>query len=385
MEADRTCEEASLGLRPASEMRVAIVHYWLVGMRGGERVLEALCRLFPHADIFTHAYAPERISDVIRGHRVQTTFVDRLPWARRLHQLYLPLMPRALEALDLTQYDLVLSSESGPAKGVIAAPEALHVCYVHSPMRYLWDQFHVYRDQASPIQRLAMDLFFPALRIWDHASAARVDAFVANSAFVGRRIDKYYRRPSRVVYPPVAVNDFAPVPLEEREAHYLLAGELVSYKRPELAVQAAAQLGRRLVVVGEGSALPALRRQASADTTFLGRVPFEQLRWQLGHCRALLFPGTEDFGILPVEAQACGTPVIAHRSGGARETVLEGRSGMFFEAADATSLASAIERFEAASLLAPEAIAQHAARFDEGHFRAGIAEVLAEHGVGVEA
>jgi hypothetical protein len=192
-------------------MRVAIIHYWLVGMRGGEKVLEALCDMFPQADIFTHVYVPEAVSEKIRRHKVTTTFINALPGARRLYKRYLPLMPLALEQLDLRGYDLVLSSESGPAKGVIAPPSARHLCYCHSPMRYLWNMFHDYRTKSGPLTRLVMPYLAHRLRLWDTISAGRVDHYVANSATVQERILRYYRRSAEVVWPPVDVEAFRPV------------------------------------------------------------------------------------------------------------------------------------------------------------------------------
>lgn len=190
-------------------MKVAIVHYWLVGMRGGEKVIEEFCKLYPDADIFTHAAIPENLSDTIRRHKITETFIARLPGGRKHYQKYLPLMPHALEALDLTGYDLVISSESGPAKGIITHPDALHICYCHSPMRYIWDQYHIYRAEAGRLTRLMMPWLAHKLRIWDMASAARVDHFVANSGFIARRIAKSWRRKAAVIYPPVDVSAFS--------------------------------------------------------------------------------------------------------------------------------------------------------------------------------
>ncbi|MEM8842496.1 MAG: glycosyltransferase, partial [Pseudomonadota bacterium] len=229
-------------------LNVAIVHYWLVGMRGGEKVLEALCEMFPQATIYTHALDRDRISPALLKHKIVLTRVGRLPFATRLYQSYLPFMPRALEEIDLSGYDLVLSSESGPAKGVIAPPGVPHLCYCHSPMRYIWDQYHVYRDGAGALTRLVMPHLAHRLRMWDVTSAARVDDFVANSAHVAKRIEAYWRRTATVVHPPVDLPaEFAPQPPGD---FYLLAGELASYKRPDLAVAAFTRMGKKLVIVG---------------------------------------------------------------------------------------------------------------------------------------
>ena len=312
--------------------RVALVHYWLVGMRGGEKVLEALCRMFPDADIFTHVYDPNAMSATINAHRVIETAVGRLPMAKRLYQSYLPFMPRALEQLDLTGYDLVISSEAGPAKGVIVSPDAYHLCYCHSPMRYLWDQYHIYRENAGLLSRTMMPLLSHNLRMWDVTSAARVDAFAANSHHVANRIRKYWRRESEVVHPPVDVDAFAPAPEAEIGDYYLWAGELAPYKRPDLAVEAFRKLGLPLLVIGGSEKQRArLAKTAPDNVTFMGKVPFDTLKHHLARCKALVFPGEEDFGIVPVEAMASGRPVIAYGRGGALDTVVDGRTGMLFK------------------------------------------------------
>jgi glycosyltransferase involved in cell wall biosynthesis len=366
--------------------RVALIHYWLVGMRGGEKVLEALCRMFPGADIFTHVHVPGRISETINAHRIRTTSVARLPFAPRLYQKYLPFMPRALEELDLSGYDLVISSEAGPAKGVIPPPDAPHLCYCHSPMRYLWDQYHTYRHTAGPLARAMMPGLSHRLRAWDATSAARVDGFAANSSHVAARIRKYWRREADIVHPPVAVDRFQPVVPAERGDFYLWAGELAPYKRPDLAIEAFRRLGRPLVVIGGPEKL---RRKLAAgapeNIRFLGNVPFDTLREYLARSRALIFPGEEDFGIVPVEAMASGRPVIAFGRGGALDTVVEGETGLFFHDQSAEGLAEAVERFEASGIeqADPLRIATHARGFDEAAFRRGIAASLARLGVGV--
>jgi glycosyltransferase involved in cell wall biosynthesis len=358
--------------------RVALVHYWLVGMRGGEKVLEAICRMFPQADIFTHVADLPSLSDRLRRHPIHETWIAGLPAARRLYQAYLPLMPRALEALDLSGYDLVISSEAGPAKGVIAPPDAFHLCYCHSPMRYLWDQYHTYRAGTGPAQRAAMSVFAHGLRQWDVTSAARVDAFAANSAHVAARIDKYWRRPATVVHPPVAVEDFAPVPGGPAE-FYLWAGELAPYKRPDLAIEAFRRLGLPLVVIGgPDKTVAALKATAPANVTFLGKAPFPVLKDHLARCRALVFPGEEDFGIVPVEAMASGRPVIAYGRGGALDTVIDGQTGLLFPAQSVEALVDAVERFEAGRLwqVKAAALTAHAQRFSEAAFQDGIRAML---------
>lgn len=327
-------------------MRVAIVHYWLVGMGGGEKVLEAICRLYPQADIYTHALRPEAISDAIRSHRIRTTFINRLPLASRFYQTYLPLMPRALEQLDLTGYDLVISSESGPAKGVVTRADAAHVCYCHTPMRYLWDYWPQYLAGASLPKRIGMRFFLPYLRRWDVLSAFRVDKFIANSRTVARRIAKHWRREAAVVYPPVNISGF-PVRTRPGGKYYICAGRLTPYKRVDLAIRACVRLGRKLLVVGDGEDMARLRALADGNVTFAGRLDESGLLDALAEARALIFPGEEDFGIVPVEAMASGLPVIAYGRGGATETVLHGSTGLFFEKQDTDSLCGAIMEFEA--------------------------------------
>lgn len=350
-------------------MKVALVHYWLVGMRGGEKVLEAMCRLWPDADIYAHVYDPGAVSETIRSHRVRTTFIQRLPAARRLYKTYLPLMPYALEALDLSAYDLVISSESGPAKGVVVRPDALHICYCHTPMRYVWDQMNAYRSEAGVIKRLSMTAFIPGLRQWDFLSAARVDRFVANSSFVRKRIEKYYRREATVIHPPVAAGNFSLAPATGD--YYLAVGQLVRYKRFDLAVAALTALGRRLIVAGTGEEEKRLRKIAGPNVEFVGWQTDEKLAELMSNCRALVFPGEEDFGIIPVEAMAAGRPVIAYGSGGVLETVLDNKTGLFFGNPSVESLSSAILRFEeTAARFDPVEIRRHALTFDTAVFQA---------------
>jgi glycosyltransferase involved in cell wall biosynthesis len=356
-------------------MKVAIVHYWLVGMRGGEKVVEALCEMFPQADIFTHVYVPDAVSETIRGHRVTTSFINRLPAAPRLYKRYLPLMPLALEQLDLRGYDLVISSESGPAKGVIPPPSARHLCYCHSPMRYLWNMFHEYREQSGRLTRLAMPPLAHYLRQWDTVSATRVDRYVANSNAVAGRIRRYYGRGAEVVWPPVDTRAFHHVDADERGDYMLMVGELVSYKRPELAVEAFNRMGRKLVVIGGGEMLNRIRRLAGPTVTVLGPQPFAELQRHYARCQALIFPGEEDFGIVPVEAMASGRPVIAYGRGGATETVVPNLSGILFDEQSIDALVNAVEGFRDGDF-DPAAIAAHAGKFSRDVFLAGMHEQI---------
>lgn len=325
-------------------LKVAIVHYWLLNMRGGEKVVEALCELFPDAHIYTHVFDPDGVSPLIAARLVHTTFIQKLPFARSWYKKYLPLMPLALEQLDLTGYDLVISSESGPAKGVITRPDSLHICYCHTPMRYLWDQYYLYRKNAGWLAQLLMPLLIHQLRIWDVTSAARVDHFIANSTAVSARIRKFYRRESIRIAPPCDVDAFEVSSCSG--GFYLYVGQLVAYKRPDLAVRAFSKMSKPLVVVGEGEELERLKEIAGSSIRFVGRATFSDLKNLYSQCRALIFPGEEDFGIVPVEAMASGRPVIAYNRGGALDTVVDGVTGMFFTEQSTDSLIGAIEQFE---------------------------------------
>jgi len=356
-------------------MKVALVHYWLVGMRGGEKVLEALCDLFPHADIFTHVYDPDAISDTITKHTIRTTFIQRLPFSKRLYKKYLPLMPLALEQLDLTGYDLVISSESGPAKGVITHPSAKHICYCHTPMRYLWDMYHRYRKEAGHVTSLLMPFFSHYLRLWDQTSASRVEHFIANSSHVAARIKKYYRREAQVIHPPVNTDDFYQV--NETGEYYLFVGQLVGYKRAELAIQAFNVLKKPLVVIGEGEQYKKLQAMAGSNITLMGQQPFSVLQDYYARCKALIFPGEEDFGIIPVEAMASGRPVIAYKKGGALETVVDGKTGIFFDEQSVDALIDAVIRFEKIKHeFCPETIVSYAKKFDAKIFKKNILDFI---------
>jgi glycosyltransferase involved in cell wall biosynthesis len=348
-------------------MKVAIIHYWLVGMRGGEKVVEALCEMYPQADIFTHVYVPEMVSDRIKQHKIIPSFINSLPRASSMYKTYLPLMPIALEQLDLRGYDLVISSESGPAKGVIPPADALHVCYCHTPMRYIWNMYHDYRKSAGRIARFMMPPLSHYLRMWDVTSAKRVDSFVANSATVAKRIHRYYGAKSVVIHPPVDIDAFSIAAASELEDSFLMAGELVSYKRPDLAVRAFNEMKLKLVVIGGGEMLDEIRRIAGPTVSVLGSQPFDVLRQHYAKCRALIFPGEEDFGMVPVEAMASGRPVVAFARGGAVETVADGVSGLFFAEQTVEAISSAVKRLANIEINS-EKIVAHARQFDRDQF-----------------
>jgi glycosyltransferase involved in cell wall biosynthesis len=360
-------------------VRVALIHYWLINTRGGEKTLKAIGELFPDADIFAHVIDPEVAAREFSGHKTFSTFISRLPYSRKLYQKYLPLMPMALEQLNLSQYDLVISSESGPAKGVIVAPHATHICYCHSPMRYVWDRYHEYSKHAGWLTRLAMGPLIHQIRIWDQVSAQRVDDYVANSKFVASRIHKYYRRESTVIHPPVAVNEFAVS--NQADDFYLSVGQLVAYKRPDLLVESFNASGRNLVIIGEGEWFSRLKAVAKPNIKLLGYQPAQTIREYYGRCKALVFPGTEDFGIVPVEAMASGKPVVAFGYGGALETVIDGLSGILFSEQSAAALNAAIAEFETIQGHFDAAvIRKHAERFSteifKAKFKAHVDEIL---------
>lgn len=370
-------------------MKTGLLHYWLTNQRGGEKVLSALGEMLPDADILTHAYRPsafgEDSRDRLWGHRVKESLIARLPFGRRHPQAYLPLMPAATCALDLDGYELLVSSESGPIKGIRKPAGARHICYCHTPMRYLWDLHRAYYRSAGLGGKLAMTLFTRYLRREDLKSAETVDVFVANSAFVAERIRRLYGRGSTVVHPPVDVGFFsgaADVPQAcpfEPKSYYLYAGELRDYKRPDLAVEACLRMNRRLVVVGNGRMREALARRAGGrgSVVFLGRVSDQALHGLYGNARALLFPGVEDFGIVPVESQAAGTPVIACGQGGALETVTEGETGLFFPEGSLEALCAALETFEARAW-DPAVCRRRAQRFSKDAFVRNMRTVLAD-------
>ena len=339
-------------------------------MRGGEKVVEALCRLLPDADVFTLFYDPERVSPLIRSRRVTPSFLNPL---RRHYRSLLPLMPIALESLDLRGYDLVISSESGPAKGVILSSQTRHLCYCHTPMRYLWDLYPAYLHEwtRSSVKRALMAPLANYLRLWDYASAARVDEFVANSGNVQRRIEKIYRRVSQVIHPPVAVESFYYEPPQD---YFLIVSELVAYKQIDYAVHCFARSGRKLRIAGDGPEYKQLRRVAGPTVEFCGRVPGDQLRTLYAQCRAFLMPGEEDFGITAVEALASGKPVIAYGRGGVLESVPPA-GGVLYPEATVKSLDEAIGRLEQMDIDSA-ALQAWAAQFSETAFARKMTAVL---------
>jgi glycosyltransferase involved in cell wall biosynthesis len=369
-----------------ASLRVAITHYWFNGYGGGERVVEALAEIFPQADFFSLIAAKEHALPALRGRRLTTSFVGRIPGAKRWHRHFLPLYPIALEQFDLSAYDLVISSESGPAKGVITSPQTCHICYCHSPMRYIWDLYHESRKSMNPVTRAIFSATAHYMRLWDFSTAARVDHFVANSRYIAARIRKCYRRESAVIHPPA--NWTAGYISQKIDDYYLVVSRLVPYKRVDLAIEACNQLQRRLRIVGTGSEYKRLRKMAGPTVEFIGRLDEHSLQESYANCRALLFPGEEDFGIVPVEAQVHGRPVIAYGQGGVLETVIgeyaddgdaASSTGVFFQRPSSESLCEAIRRFERIEKqLRPEFIRASVERFGLERFKAEFAAFAAD-------
>ncbi len=355
-------------------LRVALIHDWLTGMRGGEKVLAALEGIFPNADIFTLFYQPDRISEQINSHRVIVSPLNRWPGVRRYYRNLLPLMPRAIESFDLRGYDLVISSSHAVAKGARVPAGVPHICYCHTPMRYLWAASSDYFQfgLGSIVKKPLLAAVTPWLRRWDVRASQGVTQFLANSENVRGRIRDAYGRDALVVYPPVDADFFTPDPAgRSAEDYYLVVSALEPYKRIDLALRAMQRLGRRLIVAGRGTQSGALQRIAGRDVEFTGWVDDQRLRQLYRGCRALLFPGLEDFGMCPVEAQACGRPVIAYRRGGALESVNEGITGLFFAEQTAQALVDAVAAFEKLPL-DPAAARRNSLRFSLSHFQAGI-------------
>ncbi|TVO57616.1 glycosyltransferase family 4 protein [Denitromonas halophila] len=365
----------------ATPRRVAVVHDWLTVYAGAEKVLEQIFEIWPEADLFSLIdYLPADLRHCVKGKRATTTFIQRLPKATTKYRSYLPLMPMAIEQLDLSAYDLVVSSSHAVAKGVITGPDQLHVSYVHSPIRYAWDLQHQYLAEAGLVKGLKGAIaraILHYIRMWDLRTSNGVDAFVANSGFIARRIYKAYRRDSVVIHPPVDVARFAM--RVEKESFYFTASRMVPYKKIPLIVEAFAGMpDKQLIVVGEGPEFEKAKAVATSNVQLLGYQSTEVLIDHMQRARAFVFAAEEDFGITPVEAQACGTPVIAYGKGGALETVrAEGdaavRTGLFFHEQTVEAIRGAVARFESAdNAIRPEACRANAERFSPEHFRVSL-------------
>ncbi|MEK6757412.1 MAG: glycosyltransferase [Bacteroidota bacterium] len=361
-------------------MNVALVHDWLTGMRGGEKVLEVLCEIYPQAPLYTLLHNKGALSSTIERMDIRTSFIDRLPFKAEKYRNYLPLFPRAIESFDFSTYHLLLSTSHCVAKGAIPSKGALHICYCHTPMRYVWEMYDEYfgKGRAGLPTRAAMSFYAPRLRRWDVTSSDRVHHFIANSRNVAQRIQRTYQRSADIIHAPVDTTLFT---LSERdEGYYLIVSALVPYKRVDLAIEVFNRLGERLLIVGKGPDLQKLKTLASKNIEFLGWQSDDELAKLYAGCRALIFPGIEDFGIVPLEAMASGKPVIAFGRGGALETVVEGSersTGIFFYDHTLEALTEALHKF-GRSRFDPRAIRAHAEQFDRSKFKVKLQQYIQE-------
>lgn len=356
-------------------MNVALVHDWLTNMGGAERVVINFKQIYKNAPIYTTIYNPDNLDDELKNIDVRTSFLQNKKKAKINHQRYFPYMPMAFESFDLNEYEVVLSSSSSCAKGVITNPNTMHICYCHSPMRYGWEFYYEYADKSDmkKIKKDSLKYFMNYMKIWDQVSSNRVDYFIANSENVAKRIWKHYRRESVVIHPPVRCKLFNIS--ESNEDYFLIVSRLVEYKRVDLAVKAFNELGLPLIIIGSGSELDNLKTIAKDNIRFLGRQPDEVIKDYYSKCRAFIFPGEEDFGITPLEAQASGRPVIAYGKGGALETVVDGKTGVFFNEQTVESIKEAIKKFQMMNFDKSQ-IRKHAMKFDEEIFKEKISSYV---------
>ena len=368
-------------------MKVAVVCDWLVTYAGAEKVLEQILRIFPEADLFAVVdFIPEGQRDFILNKTVTTTFIQKMPKAEKKYRNYLPFMPLAIEQLDVSGYDVIISSSHCVAKGILTGPDQIHISYVHSPIRYAWDLQHQYLRESgltkgfkSKIARMILHY----MRIWDVRTANGVDYFIANSHFIARRIWKCYRRKAKVIYPPVDVEKF--VPTDQKEDFYLTASRMVPYKKMDLIVEAFSKMpDKKLVVIGKGPDFEKIKKSAASNVQMLGYQPDEVLKDYMQRAKAFVFAAEEDFGIIPVEAQACGTPVIAFGKGGSLETVVgygeeENPTGVFFEEQTVSSLINAVKRFEEVrEYISPKNCRKNAEKFSVSTFRENMEQYVKE-------
>lgn len=358
-------------------MKIALVHDYLVQYGGAERVLECFTELFPYAPIYTLVYDQEAMHGVFADKDIRTSFIQKIPFARKKHRLFPQLMPMAIEQFDFSKYDIVLSDSSSYAKGIITGPETLHISYIHTPMRYAWDD----------CQKYTSDFYFPALikklvpfvmnyiRVWDRVSIERVDKIIANSNFVARRIKKYYKKDSLVIHPPVNINQF--YLSQKREDYFLMVGRLLAYKRHDIAIEAFNRLGLKLKIIGRGPELKKLQKMAKPNIEFLERVEDNKLADYYAKCQAFIFPQEEDFGIVAMEALAAGRPVIAFNGGDIPEHLEEGKTGLFFKNQSSQDIMAAVQRFKSLTF-DPAYIRKQAEKFDREVFKAKILKYVTE-------
>lgn len=356
-------------------MKVAIIHYWFISRRGGEKVVESILKLYPNADIYTLFYDKEQYGNYLDNHKVYTSKYN-IPFLRKHYQKIFPLYPNAIKSLKLKEdYDLIISSESGPAKGIVVNNEAKHICYIHTPMRYCWGYTDEYLKSMNPFLRPIVNYLFQKLRSWDKTTINNVDLYIANSQNVKNRVKKFYNRNTDIVYPPIAENLFSkPLNLINEKKHYLSFGAVTPYKKIDLLVNSFNENGKKLIIIGEGSEKNKLQRIANKNIIFKGFLKDDELHEYVVNSRALLFPGEEDFGMIPLEVMSQGIPVIAYKKGGALETVIESKnisksSGIFFKDQTLESLNKAILKFEEnEKQFDPNWIRNHAKKFRESIF-----------------
>ena len=357
-------------------MKVAIVHDWLTSFGGAERVVLELLQIFPNADLYTLVYRRETMDQYFGKYTVRTTFIQKMPGGVKHYRAFLPLMPAAFEDLDMRSYDLVLSSSSSCAKGVITRPDAIHICYCHTPMRYAWDMYGEYVSAKSFWKRTLIAVLMKNIRLWDRVSADRVNYFVSNSNYVAKRIKAHYQKEAKTIYPPVLTDFYQPSDVAP-DNYYLIVSRLVSYKKVDLAVQVFNQLSLPLIIVGSGPEEKRLKKLAFSNITFKGNLSDEEIRLLYQRCRALVFGADEDFGIVPVEVQACGRPVIAYKKGGVLETVVDQKTGILYSEQTVDSLKSAVLQMENEWQSFQETeIRKNAEKFSASRFRQEIVSFL---------
>ena len=360
-------------------MRIAFVHDYLVQYGGAERVLECLSEIYPYAPIYTILYNREAMHGVFESKRVRTSFLQRFPFAKKWHRVFPLFMPLAVEQFDFSKYDIVVSDSASYAKGVITNPATLHICYMHTPMRYAWDDCQKYtRDFYFPrfVKRL-IPFAMNYLRLWDKISADRVDVFVANSNFVARRIKKYYRKSAVVVHPPVDTKKFSIAASSEKKGYFLMVGRLLAYKRNDIAIEAFNKLGLPLKIIGRGPELKRLEKIAGSSIEFLGRVSDEDLKRYYSECQAVIFPQEEDFGIVAIEALASGKPLVAFRGGDIPEHMEDGKMGVFFEEQTSDAIVEAVLKFQRSSFDAGY-IRSKVLKFDREIFKEKMKQLIEE-------
>jgi len=357
-------------------MKVALVHDYLNQMGGAERVVLALHEIFPDAPVYTSIYDPGRVDSAFQKMDIRTSFMQRLPFVKKHHQPFLPLYPFAMERLDLRDYDLVLSSSSAFGKGVITAPDTMHICYCHTPMRWCWNyDEYVEREQLGRISRSILPFLITGMRVWDQTSAMRVDHFIANSPVVAERIQKYYRRDAVIIPPPVEASRFLFDPATQPEDYFLIVSRFMPYKRIDLAIEACNQLRLPLIIIGSGRDEKRLKSIAGSTVRFMGRLSDAEVLHYYARCCAFILPGEEDFGISPLEAQASGRPVIAYGAGGALASVIDEVTGTFFYEQTVENLAAVLASFDERRY-DPQTIRNHALEFDKPRFHRRILQFI---------